>query len=84
MSARRGYTVRCVCSFPGCKETSFYHYDTQRDLRGFCSGTAARRKVAMREAYKPGRSAGRKQPDNQPRAGQCGVGARTILARRRS
>ncbi|WP_228897795.1 hypothetical protein [Acidovorax sp. Leaf73] len=38
MSARRGYTVRCVCSFPGCKETSFYHYDTQREL---CEGTAA-------------------------------------------
>lgn len=38
MSTRRGYTVRCVCSFPGCKETSFYHYDTQRELR---EGTAA-------------------------------------------
>lgn len=43
MSTRRGYTVRCVCSFPGCKETSFYHYDTQRDMR---EGTAARQQRA--------------------------------------
>jgi hypothetical protein len=43
MSARRGYTVRCVCSFPGCKETSFYHYDTQREVR---EGTAAKQQRA--------------------------------------
>jgi hypothetical protein len=39
MGTRRGYTVRCVCSHPGCNETSFYHYDTQREVR---EGTAAK------------------------------------------
>ncbi len=30
---KRGYSVRCTCSYPGCKETQFYHYDTQREVR---------------------------------------------------
>lgn len=39
----RGHTVRCVCSHPGCKETSFYHYDTLRDAR---EGSASKQQRA--------------------------------------
>ena len=31
--ARREYTRRCVCAEDGCRETTFYRYDYQRDLK---------------------------------------------------